>query len=120
MGSGTTAALGFGGTPVVVVYTATVGLLDVPASLEGIPVLPEVTGEFWARVSDGSKTFALSNNHVFANRNDANKGDDILQPGRVDGGTDPANSIGTLHDYEPLRFCSVLSCPGNRIDAAIA
>ena len=159
---GTAVAIGFGGTPVVMVYTARFGVLGVPASLEGIAVLPEVTGEFWAlgdgpraresenavdpkqrfprpvpigvsggqpdvtagtigaRVSDGSKTFALSNNHVFANRNDANKGDDILQPGRVDGGTDPSNSIGTLHDYEPLRFCSALTCPDNRIDAAIA
>ncbi len=159
---GTAVGIGLGGTPVVMVYTARVGVLGVPASLEGIPVLPEVTGEFWAlgdgpraresdnavdpkqrfprpvpigvsggqpdvtagtigaRVSDGAKTYALSNNHVFANRNDANKGDDILQPGRVDGGTDPTNSIGTLHDYEPLRFCSVLTCPDNRIDAAIA
>ena len=159
---GTAVGIGFGGTPVVMVYTARLGVLGVPASLEGIPVLPEVTGEFWAlgdgpraresdsavdpkqrfprpvpigvsggqpdvtagtigaRVSDGGKTFALSNNHVFANRNDANKGDDILQPGRVDGGTDPTNSIGTLYDYEPLRFCAALSCLENRIDAAIA
>ncbi len=159
---GTAVGIGLGGIPVVMVYTARLGVFGVPASLEGIPVLPEVTGEFWAlgdgprakesedaldpkqrfprpvpigvsggqpdvtagtigaRVSDGGKTFALSNNHVFANRNDANKGDDILQPGRVDGGTDPTNSIGTLHDYEPLRFCSALNCPDNRIDAAIA
>ena len=77
-------------------------------------------GTIGARVSDGRRTFALSNNHVFANRNDANRGDDILQPGRVDGGTDPANSIGTLHDFEPLRFCKALTCPENRIDAAVA
>ena len=48
------------------------------------------------------------------------RGDDILQPGRVDGGTDPANSIGTLHDFERLQFCAILTCPDNRIDAAIA
>ena len=61
---------------------------------------PDVTaGTIGARVSDGRRTFALSNNHVFANRNDASRGDNILQPGRVDGGTDPANSIGTLHDF---------------------
>ena len=77
-------------------------------------------GTIGARVSDGERTFALSNNHIFANRNDANRGDDILQPGRVDGGTDPANSIGTLHDFEPLRFCGVLTCPNNLVDAAIA
>jgi hypothetical protein len=82
---------------------------------------PDVTaGTIGARVSDGGRTFALSNNHVFANRNDANQGDDILQPGRVDGGTDPTNSIGTLHDFEPLRFCGVLTCPNNLVDAAIA
>ena len=82
---------------------------------------PDVTaGTIGARVSDGKRTFALSNNHVFANRNDASRGDDILQPGRVDGGTDPANSIGTLHDFERLRFCKALTCLDNRIDAAIA
>ena len=82
---------------------------------------PDVTaGTIGARVSDRRRTFALSNNHVFANRNDASRGDDILQPGRVDGGTDPANSIGTLHDFEPLRFCKALTCPENRVDAAIA
>jgi hypothetical protein len=82
---------------------------------------PDVTaGTIGARVSDGGRTFALSNNHVFANRNDASRGDDILQPGRVDGGIDPANSIGKLHDFEPLRFCKFLNCPDNRIDAAIA
>ncbi len=82
---------------------------------------PDVTaGTIGARVSDRKRTFALSNNHVFANRNDANRGDDILQPGRVDGGTDPANSIGTLHDFERLQFCAILTCPDNRIDAAIA
>jgi hypothetical protein len=144
------------------VYMARPNVLGVPASLEGVPVLSEVTGEFWAlgdgprseegdsylkpterfprpvpigvsagqpdvtagtigaRVSDSSEIYALSNNHVFANRNDASKGDNILQPGRVDGGTDPSNAIGTLYDFEPLRFCGVLSCPDNRIDAALA
>ena len=82
---------------------------------------PDVTaGTIGARVSGDGGTFALSNNHVFANRNDASRGDDILQPGRVDGGTDPANSIGTLHDFEPLHFCGILTCGDNRIDAAIA
>ncbi len=82
---------------------------------------PDVTaGTIGARVSDGERTFALSNNHVFANRNNASPGDDILQPGRVDGGTDPANSIGTLYKFERLRFCKVLTCPNNRVDAAIA
>ncbi len=82
---------------------------------------PDVTaGTIGARVSDGERTLALSNNHVFANRNEAKLGDDILQPGRVDGGTDPANSIGTLYKFERLRFCRLLTCPNNRVDAALA
>ncbi len=159
---GTSVGIGIGGAPVVVAHTARPGVRGLPASLEGIPVLTEVTGEFWAlghgprtlesaasvdakgrfprpvpigvsagqpavtagtigaRVTDGRELYALSNNHIFANRNDAKKGDHILQPGRVDGGADPSNSIGTLHDFEPLRFCGGLTCPDNRIDAAIA
>lgn len=160
---GTAVGVGVDGGPVVVVYTARLGVLGVPAMLDSTPVRTVVTGEFWAlgdgprakeadsspvnrksrfprpvpigvsggqpdvtagtigaRVSNDGQTFALSNNHVFANRNDAKRGDDILQPGRVDGGTDPANSIGTLHDFEEIRFCRLLMCPDNRMDAAIA
>jgi hypothetical protein len=160
---GTAVGLGADGNPVVLVYTARLGVLGVPAMLGSTPVRTEVTGEFWAlgdgprakeadgspvnrkgrfprpvpigvsggqtdvtagtigaRVSEDGQTFALSNNHVFANRNEAKRGDDILQPGRVDGGTDPVNSIGTLHDFEDIRFCRLLMCPDNRMDAAIA
>jgi hypothetical protein len=77
-------------------------------------------GTIGARVSGGGKTFALSNNHVFAANNEGREGDPLLQPGVVDGGRAPDDVIGTLHDYEPLRFCSAMVCPGNRIDAAIA
>ena len=78
-------------------------------------------GTIGARVASGSDVFALSNNHVYANRNQASLGDHILQPGSVDGGLNPADAIGTLHDFEPIRFCSPFpACPANRIDAAIA
>lgn len=78
-------------------------------------------GTIGARVTSGAEVFALSNNHVYANRNRANLGDRILQPGAVDGGINPTDAIGTLHDYEPIRFCSPFpSCPPNRIDAALA
>lgn len=77
-------------------------------------------GTIGARVAKGEDVFALSNNHVYANKNLAKLGDRILQPGRVDGGSD-ADAIGTLHDFEPIRFCSPFpACPNNRIDAAIA
>lgn len=78
-------------------------------------------GTIGARVTRGGDVFALSNNHVYANKNDAAVGDYILQPGRVDGGQDPADAIGRLHDFERIKFCSPFPvCPGNQIDAAIA
>jgi len=78
-------------------------------------------GTIAARVVSGSKVYALSNNHVFANRNQAEAGDNILQPGTVDGGANPTDAIGTLHDFEPIRFCQPFPvCPANQIDAAIA
>ena len=78
-------------------------------------------GTIGARVATDDGVFALSNNHVFANRNQADVGDPILQPGRVDGGAHPADAIGVLHDFEPIRFCQPFPiCPANRIDAAIA
>lgn len=78
-------------------------------------------GTIAARVVSDSKVFALSNNHVFANRNRAQVGDNILQPGTVDGGANPSDAIGTLHDFEPIKFCQPFPvCPNNLIDAAIA
>lgn len=81
---------------------------------------PDVTaGTIGARVTNGGEIFALSNNHVYADRNAAKIGDNVLQPGRADGGGTP-DAIGTLSDFEPLRFCKALLCPDNKIDAAIA
>jgi hypothetical protein len=80
---------------------------------------PDITaGTIGARVKDGSgRVFALSNNHVYANQNEANPGDNVLQPGTYDGGVDPADAIGTLYAYQPIDF--TLSGV-NYIDAAIA
>ncbi|HSH75737.1 MAG TPA: hypothetical protein VLA09_08650, partial [Longimicrobiales bacterium] len=71
-------------------------------------------GTIGARVTDGTRLFALSNNHVFAAVNDGRQGDNLLQPGAADGGRDPDDAIGTLYDYEPLRFCRGLRCEPNR------
>jgi len=79
---------------------------------------PAITaGTIGARVTDGNSVFALSNNHVYADENQAGIGDNVLQPGAYDGGTDPADAIGTLSDFEPIDF-SLLA--NNTIDAAIA
>jgi hypothetical protein len=77
-------------------------------------------GTLGARVTDGDRVFALSNNHVFAAVNQGREGDHLLQPGVVDGGRDPDDALGTLAAFEPIQFCRVTLCPENRIDAAIA
>jgi hypothetical protein len=63
----------------------------------------------------GGVRFILSNNHVLADSNAGAPGDDILEPGRADGGA--ANPpIAHLTDFEPLDFSGAI----NHIDCAIA
>jgi hypothetical protein len=50
------------------------------------------------------QVFILSNNHVLANSNDAQRGDPILQPGPADGGRFPADHIANLEDFVPITF----------------
>ena len=79
---------------------------------------PDITaGTIGCRVTNGTVVFALSNNHVYANENLATIGNAVIQPGTFDGGTSPADDIGTLDDFEPIDFT-----PGatNLMDAAIA
>jgi hypothetical protein len=78
---------------------------------------PAITaGTMGALVRDAaSQLFALSNNHVLANQNDAVIGDPMLQPGPFDGGT-AADQIGTLAAFQAINF----SGGNNTIDAAIA
>jgi PKD repeat protein len=129
----------------LVVYTKNAGVANIPSRLDGVPVRTVVTGMFvagadpttrarpapvgfsvghpditagtyGARVVDGSgDTFMLSNNHVLANINEASIGDPTLQPGPSDGGSDPADRIAELADFEPIDFEN-----DNTMDAAIA
>ena len=78
---------------------------------------PDITaGTIGARVTDGTNVYALSNNHVFANSNDAEIGNAILQPGPYDGGIAPDDTFAKLTDYEPINFDG----QPNYMDAAIA
>ena len=79
---------------------------------------PDITaGTIGCRVIDTQgNVYALSNNHVYANQNEAAFGDPALQPGSYDGGQDPIDKIGTLYDFEEIDF----SGGNNTIDAAIA
>jgi hypothetical protein len=57
----------------------------------------------------------LSNNHVLANANNARKGDDIVQPGSVDGGRLPDDLVAFLEDFIELKEWGK-----SKVDAAIA
>jgi hypothetical protein len=83
---------------------------------------PDITaGTIGARVKDDyGNVYALSNNHVYADLNNALINDMVLQPGSADGGIDPDDEIGTLDDFEPIDFCVWIFCFDNQIDAAIA
>ncbi len=70
---------------------------------------PDITaGTIGARLTDGP--------NVYADVNNASIGDNVLQPGTVDGGQNPADAIGTLADFEPIDFDG----GDNVMDAAIA
>ncbi|MCX5637773.1 MAG: fibronectin type III domain-containing protein [Planctomycetota bacterium] len=115
--------------PVHVEVTGMVVALECPQGSTGkcdrpVPIgvstgHPAITaGTIGARVKDASgRVFALSNNHVYANQNEAAIGDNVLQPGTYDGGVDPADAIGTLYDYE---FIDFTFAGENYMDAAIA
>lgn len=141
------------GTARVTVFTADAAVPGLPSLLDGVPVAvrpigrvmarsdpttrrrpaplgfsvghPDITaGTIGARVVDGlGRVFLLSNNHVLANMNNAQLDNSALQPGPIDGGTDPSDRIGGLFAFEPLHTglggYGVIP-PANTIDAAIA
>jgi hypothetical protein len=74
-------------------------------------------GTIACRVKDGSTVYALSNNHVYARQNNATVGEEVLQPGRYDGGVPGTDHLGNLTAFVPIVFRGNAS---NRVDAAIA
>lgn len=58
-------------------------------------------GTFGCVVRKDGERFILSNNHVLANQNNAQIGDEIYQPGAYDGGTE---LIARLEDFVPIEF----------------
>ncbi len=122
-----------GGIPVQVIVT---GEISAPISAQGagamlgaqvfsrpVPIgvsagiANGLTGTLGARVTNGTSTYALSNNHVFASMNNGTVGSSIIQPGRFDGGTELDHTFANLSDFEPIDFSG--QCV-NTIDAAIA
>ena len=150
---GTAVGLNPAGRAVVKVFTEKPEIGGVPATIDDVPVQVEVTGLIYARSDPTTRrrpapvgfsvghpditagtiggrvvdalgnVYVLSNNHVLANANGAQLGDPALQPGPVDGGTDPADRIGTLFAFEPLNLAWSqygVDPPSNWMDAAIA
>ena len=66
-------------------------------------------------VKYGGVYHILSNNHVLANSNDASIGDNIIQQGKYDGGTNPYDKIAELADFIPINFNGT-----NLVDVALA
>lgn len=83
------------------------GHFAITAGTLGAVVKDRITGE----------KLLLSNNHVFANSNDAQVGDSILQPGPADSGQNPGDAVATLERYVPIRYIedadNPLPDPGN-------
>jgi hypothetical protein len=134
------------GAAVILVYTQQAGVSGIPQRVDGIATRIVVSGMVVAgtdetgrhrpaplgvsighpaitagtlgfKVKDGvGNALILSNNHVMANMNQASLGDHILQPGAIDGGTDPADRIGDLAAFVPINF----SGGNNVVDAAVA
>ena len=68
------------------------------------------------------KYYILSNNHVLAAENMARYGDPIVQPGPIDGGCCPFDTIATLSRFIPIDFEPLIPryLHDNLVDAAIA
>lgn len=63
-------------------------------------------GTFGSIVHDRNtgELLILSNNHVIANSNEADEGDQILQPGPIDGGSIQNDTIARLDRFCPIEF----------------
>jgi hypothetical protein len=71
-----------------------VGHYKVTAGTLGTIVKDRTTGDL----------YLLSNNHVFANSNDALVNDPILQPGPIDGGQNPGDVVAKLGRFVKLKY----------------
>lgn len=60
----------------------------------------------------------LSNNHVYARSNEAELGEDIIQPSPRDGGSLPGDRIGSLAGYVPVENGVTVDIAARTLDAA--
>ncbi|RLC36750.1 hypothetical protein DRH29_03860 [candidate division Kazan bacterium] len=70
----------------------------------------------WFMVDEDGNIYLLSNNHVWANENNASQGDPLIQPGLLDGGDPEQDIIAELYDWINIDFTG----NPNTVDAALA
>jgi len=75
--------------------------LRIGCSVGHVNVTAGTLGAFVRGLGSGRECI-LSNNHVLANENRCRKGDAVLQPGRFDGGTAPADRVAVLGGFVRL------------------
>jgi hypothetical protein len=88
--------------------------LRIGGSIGHYKITAGTLGCFVRSRGDGAELI-LSNNHVLANENKAKPGDEILQPGTLDGGKRPDDVIGEL-----ARFVKLKRVSANLVDCAVA
>lgn len=69
----------------------------------------------WWMVDEDGSVYLISNNHVWAKENQGVQGDKIIQPGKLDGGTEE-DVIAELYDFIQIDFTG----NPNYVDVAIA
>lgn len=84
------------------------------------PASLNLAGTAGCLVRDKSSYYILSNNHVLAGENTLAIGTSILQPGKLDGGIFPRDSIASLSSFIPILFKTATTTPTNYVDCAIA
>ena len=88
--------------------------LTVGASIGHFAITAGTLGAF-VRLDGEERPRVLSNNHVLADENRGTPGDEVLQPGRIDGGRSGADRVGVLERFVALERGAV-----NEVDAALA
>jgi hypothetical protein len=78
-------------------------------------------GTLGAFVQDAGITYLLSNNHVLADENRSQPGDQILQPGKYDNGTQPGDVVAELSRFVPINFQgkNIVDCAIAKIESAV-
>lgn len=90
----------------------------------GYSVGPEsasnITGSQGCVVTDGTRRYLLSCNHIIAHENMLPRNTQILQPSLGDGGKTTKDAVAYLTKYIPLKKKTTLNSPENDVDCAIA